>query len=154
MKYYCLKCHICWEINNLISCLAFIGQWAFCFILFPFASMSCKNVNRFFTIFSGHRWPIDLKLLQVCQFIYLVDYIKYLHCQQLFCQPNQLCNVLSNCKLSRHFNWSSWSDCRIFKYKVVGSNPLANHWFHNDTNCYCRLVMTESQILDLYYPKS
>ena len=34
------------------------------------ASMQCKICNRFFTILSCPRWPIDLKLLQVCQFMY------------------------------------------------------------------------------------
>ena len=38
--------------------------------------MSCKMCKQFFTIFSWTRWPIDLKLLQVCQFMCMVDYIK------------------------------------------------------------------------------
>ena len=63
------------------------------FLIFVFASMSCKMCNRFLTIFLWPRWSIDLKLLQVCQFMYKVDYIKCLHFQQLFCLRNQFCNV-------------------------------------------------------------
>ena len=50
------------------------------------------NVNRFFTIVSEPRWSINLNLLQVCQFMYMVDSIKCLHCQQLFSQQNLFCN--------------------------------------------------------------
>ena len=67
LKYFCLKCHIWWEINNLTLHLEFIAQWAF--YSFFLASMSCKMCNRFFTISSWPRWPIDLKLLQVCKFM-------------------------------------------------------------------------------------
>ena len=34
LKYFCLKCHIWWEINNLTSRLEFIAQWAFYSFLF------------------------------------------------------------------------------------------------------------------------
>ena len=68
--------------------------------------MLCKNVNRFSTIFSGPRCPIDLKLLQVCQFLYLVDYIKCLHCQQLFCPQPQFCNFPLRSIFSLLWNWS------------------------------------------------
>ena len=95
MKYYFLKFHICWEINNLISCLEFIAQWAFYSFFFLHRCHGKKWIG-FSLFFSGPRWPIDFKLLQICQFIYLVDYIKCLHCQQLFCQQNQFCNVPLN----------------------------------------------------------
>jgi hypothetical protein len=70
MKYFCLKCHIWWELNNLISHLEFIAQVS---VLFSFVleSMQGKTCNRFFTILSRPRWPIDLKLLQVCQFMWI-----------------------------------------------------------------------------------
>ena len=29
LNYFCLKCHIWWEINNLTLCWEFIAQWAF-----------------------------------------------------------------------------------------------------------------------------
>ena len=38
-------------------------------------------------------------------------------------------------------------DCRTCIYKVVGSNPQANRWFHSRTK-YCRLI-TESQFIKL-----
>ena len=41
--------------------------------IFILASMQCKICKRFFTILSWPRWPIDLKLLQVCQFVYMVN---------------------------------------------------------------------------------
>ena len=47
--------------------------------------------NNFSQWTSG--WPIDPKLPHVCQFIYMVDYITCLHCQQMFCWQNQFCNV-------------------------------------------------------------
>ena len=34
LKYFCLKCHIRWEINNLTSHLEVIAQWVFCSFLF------------------------------------------------------------------------------------------------------------------------
>ena len=74
-----LKYHIWSEINNLTLRLEFIAHWAF------YSLMQCKICNRFFTILLWPRWLTDLKLLQVCQFMYIVDYIKCLHCQQLFC---------------------------------------------------------------------
>ena len=86
LKYFCLKCRIWWEVNNL----TLLSER---FIQFLFASMSCKMCNLFFTTFSWPRWPIDLKLLQVCWIMYMVDYIKCLHCQQLFCLQNQFCNT-------------------------------------------------------------
>ena len=71
LKYFYLKCHIWWEILRL----EFIAQWAFYLSLF--ASNLCKMCNRFFTIFLWPSWLIALKLLQVCQFMYVVDYIKF-----------------------------------------------------------------------------
>ena len=34
LKYFCMKCHIWWEINNLTLRLEFIAQWAFYSFLF------------------------------------------------------------------------------------------------------------------------
>ena len=48
-------------------------------VLFNFFIDVMQNV----IFFSWPRWPIDLKLLQVCQFMFKVDCIKKLHCQQL-----------------------------------------------------------------------
>ena len=48
LKYFCLKSRIWWEINNLISRLEFIAQWAFFPIFFwGGASMQWKNVIGF-----------------------------------------------------------------------------------------------------------
>ena len=69
LKYFCLKFHIWWEINNVISRLEFIAQWALNSFLF------WHLCNAKFVIGSWPRWPIDLKLLQVCQFLYMVGYI-------------------------------------------------------------------------------
>ena len=86
LKYFCLKCHIWWEINNPTSRLELIAQWAFCsFLFWHRCNAKFLFVIVFFTILSWPRWPIDLKPLQVCQFMYVMDHIKCLHCQQLFC---------------------------------------------------------------------
>ena len=68
LKYFSLNFHIRQEINNLISRLEFIPQWAF--IHFVLASMQCKICNRFFFILLRPRWSINLKLLQVCQYVH------------------------------------------------------------------------------------
>ena len=94
LKYFCLKWRSWWEINNLISRLEFIAQWAFYLFLFGHRR-SAKFVPVIsVSLFSRDRWPIDLKIRQVCQFIYWVDYIKCFHCQQLFCyqKPIMLCS--------------------------------------------------------------
>ena len=49
--------------------------------------------ERVFTIFSWPRWLIDLKLLQVCQLMYMIDYIMCFKCQQQFCHKNQFCTI-------------------------------------------------------------
>ena len=49
--------------------------------------------SRVFTLFSSPRWLIDLKPLQVCQFMYMVDNVentKFLHCHQLLCTQKQI----------------------------------------------------------------
>ena len=55
-----------------------------------FLPVSCKMCNLFFTIFLT-QMAIDFKLLQV-------DYIKCLHCQQLFCwqKPILKCSFKDN----------------------------------------------------------
>ena len=79
LKYFCLKCHIWWEIktNFLYEVYRSRSDLFICFLIHK------KMCNWFFIIFSWPRWQIDLKLLQVCQLLCTVDYIKCFHCQQL-----------------------------------------------------------------------
>ena len=86
LKYFCLKLHIL--MRNNLSSFAFgvyrsVSIWFVVFFLHRCHAMC--NRFWFFTIFSWLSWLIALKLLQVCQFMYVVDNIKSLHCQQLFC---------------------------------------------------------------------
>ena len=91
LKYFCLKCHIWWEINNLTSRLEFIAQWAFDSFLF-WHRCNAKFVIGF-SLFS--RDPDGRSISNFYRFVSLcmVDYIKCVHCQQLFVSKNQFCNV-------------------------------------------------------------
>ena len=69
-----------WNINNVISRLEFIAQWAF-YYFFPSIDImqNVLSVFHYFLVTQMADWS------QVCQFMYMVDYIECLHCQQLFC---------------------------------------------------------------------
>ena len=97
---------IWWEINKtlcVINSIVLIG------------GMQRKMCHRFFTIFSWPRWPIDLKRLQVCHFMYYGG----LHYQQLFCFQKL---ILYNFPVSiNYFNCSTkvqtTSTCTMTKLK-------------------------------------
>ena len=119
LKYFCLNFHTWWEKkkSNFASRVYRSVSALFIFVL---AAIKCKVCNQFFTILSWPRWPIDLKLLQVCQLMYMVDYIKCLHYQQLVSSKNQFCNVPLKIsilrpghKLSFFFirNTNAWVQC-------------------------------------------
>ena len=50
---------------------------------------SLLKTEWFFTIFSWLGWRIELKLSQVCYFMYILNHLKYEHHLQLCCQLNQ-----------------------------------------------------------------
>ena len=81
LKYFCLKCHIWWQINNPSLGLEFITRWAFYSFLFWHR---CNA--KFIIVFSLFSCDPDGRLIsnfyRFCQFIYTVAYIKW---QQLFC---------------------------------------------------------------------
>ena len=64
LKYFCLKFHIWWEINNLIPRLEFIAQWVFYLFLFRHRC-NAKFVIGFSLILSWPRWPIDFQFCNV-----------------------------------------------------------------------------------------
>ena len=76
LKYFSLKFHIIFMMRNKWYNFAFgVYRSVRVLCIYVLASMQCKMFNRFFTVHSRPEWPIDLKLLQVCQFMYMMDYI-------------------------------------------------------------------------------
>ena len=71
------------------------------FYLFFWYQCHTKCVIGFALFFSWPRWPIDLKLLQVCPLMCMADYIKCLAKTILYCSLNDLyyCSeyLLSTC---------------------------------------------------------
>ena len=100
--------------------------------------MQCKVCNRFFTILWWPRMPIDLELLQVCQFMYMVDYMECLHCQQLFCYQNQFCNVPLNGHYVNSYQTSphKFADYQVINHKGIWLGKFVLFWVERSIGAY------------------
>ena len=93
LKYFCMKCHIWWEINNWISHLEFIAQWAFhsFFCLHQSHAKCVLWVFHYFLVTpDGRSIPNFYRFVSLCSGgLHSVFYTA----SKCFVSKNQFCNV-------------------------------------------------------------
>ena len=99
---------------------------------------SLLKTEWFFTIFSWLGWRIELKLSQVCYFMYILNHLKYEHHLQLCCQLNQSCIIHLNV-INDNFNKLKQSTdifCFEVQANVIKRRP---YYYVRVGNALCQL---------------